>query len=55
MFTSDVGGVVTERPIQVVEIAQNLVTNGPPDRLRTFYAFLKQQRIKLAVSIGMLT
>jgi hypothetical protein len=34
---------------------QNLVTNGPPDKLKQFFAELKANNIKLAVSIGMLT
>ena len=55
MFAPDAEWAVTERHVQVVEIAQNLATNGPPDKLKTFYAFLRQQHIKLAVSIGMLT
>ncbi|MEW6437413.1 MAG: hypothetical protein AB1508_09650 [Pseudomonadota bacterium] len=38
-----------------VSIAQNLVTNGPPDKLRAFYAFLKQKHLKLAIGIGLLT
>ncbi len=41
--------------VQVFEIAQNLVTNGPPDKLRELYSYLKQNHIALAVSIGMLT
>jgi len=41
--------------VEGISIAQNLVTNGPPDKLRSFYAFLKQNHLKLAVSIGMLT
>ena len=41
--------------VKVFSIAQNLVTNGPPDRLRALFAFLKQNHIALAISIGMLT
>ena len=41
--------------IDVFEIQQNLVTNGPPEQLRTLYAYLKENHIKLAVGIGMLT
>jgi hypothetical protein len=55
MFQPGADWAVTQSHVQVVEIAQNLVTNGPPDKLRAFYAFLKQAHIKLAVSIGMLT
>lgn len=41
--------------VNVFEISQNLVTNGPPDKLRELYAFLKENHIALAVGIGMLT
>jgi hypothetical protein len=41
--------------VQVFEIAQNLVTNGPPAQLKQLYSYLKQNHIALAVSIGMLT
>ncbi len=41
--------------IGVLEISQNLVTNGPPDKLREFYTFLKENHISLAIGIGMLT
>jgi len=45
----------TEHHVSVVGIAQNLVTNGPPDKLKVLYAFLKANHIKLAAGIGMLT
>src|SRR4029077_18631778 len=32
-----------KRHVAVFSIDQNLVTNGPPDKLRQFYAFLKEQ------------
>lgn len=41
--------------LAVFGIAQNLVTNGPPDKLRAFFAFLKENHIALAIGIGMLT
>jgi hypothetical protein len=41
--------------VKVFEIAQNLVTNGPPEQLRQLYSYLKQNHIALAVGIGMLT
>jgi hypothetical protein len=44
-----------KRHVAVFRIDQNLVTNGPPDKLRQFYAFLKENHIALAIGIGMLT
>jgi hypothetical protein len=41
--------------VAVFSIDQNLVTNGPPDKLRKFYAYLKENHIALAIGIGMLT
>ncbi|MBV8651793.1 MAG: hypothetical protein JO255_10030, partial [Alphaproteobacteria bacterium] len=41
--------------VAVFGIDQNLVTNGPPDKLRRFYAGLKENHIALAIGIGMLT
>jgi hypothetical protein len=34
---------------------QNLVTNGPPEKLRKVFANLKESHIALAIGIGMLT
>jgi hypothetical protein len=44
-----------KRHVAVFSIDQNLVTNGPPDKLRKFYAYLKENHIALAIGIGMLT
>ncbi|MBV8635707.1 MAG: hypothetical protein JO002_14530, partial [Burkholderiaceae bacterium] len=44
-----------KRHVNVFEISQNLVTNGPPDKLRQLYAYLKENHIALAIGIGMLT
>lgn len=55
MFQPGADWAQAEHHVSVVEIAQNLVTNGPPDKLKAFYAFLKTNHIKLAVGIGMLT
>jgi hypothetical protein len=38
-----------KRHVAVFSIDQNLVTNGPPDKLRQFYAFLKENHIALAI------
>lgn len=43
------------RHVAVFSIDQNLVTNGPPDKLRKFFAYLKENYIALAIGIGMLT
>jgi hypothetical protein len=44
-----------KRHVTVFNIDKNLVTNGPPDKLRKFYAYLRENHIKLAIGIGMLT
>jgi hypothetical protein len=44
-----------KRHVTVFSIDQNLVTNGPPDKLRKLYAYLKENHIALAIGIGMLT
>lgn len=44
-----------KRHVAVFSIDQNLVTNGPPDKLRTFFAYLRENHIALAIGIGMLT
>ncbi|MBB5341382.1 hypothetical protein [Tunturiibacter gelidoferens] len=55
MFQPGADWAQAEHHVRVVGIAQNLVTNGPADKLKVFYAFLKANHIKLAVGIGMLT
>lgn len=55
MFQPGADWAQAEHHVRVVGIAQNLVTNGPTDKLKSFYAFLKANHIKLAVGIGMLT
>src|SRR5579871_2573487 len=55
MFQPGADWASAKSHVRVVSIAQNLVTNGPPDKLKSFYAYLKQNNIKLEISIGMLT
>ncbi|MBV8749934.1 MAG: hypothetical protein JO103_09490 [Candidatus Eremiobacteraeota bacterium] len=55
MFQPGADWATAKRHLTGIGIAQNLVTNGPADKLRAFYAFLKQEHLKLAVGIGMLT
>ncbi|SFH64278.1 hypothetical protein [Bradyrhizobium sp. Gha] len=55
MFVPDAPWQSAKQHVAVFSIDQNLVTNGPPDKLRQFYAFLKQNHIALAIGIGMLT
>ena len=39
MFRPGADWTAARSHVRVVSIAQNLVTNGPPDQLRMFYAF----------------
>ena len=55
MFQPNAPWQSARRHVAVFSIDQNLVTNGPPDKLRTFYAYLKDNHIALAIGIGMLT
>lgn len=55
MFQPEAAWTAARSRVRVVSIAQNLVTNGPADQLKIFYAFLRQNHIKLAIGIGMLT
>ena len=55
MFQPGANWSVAKNHVQVISIAQNLVTNGPSDRLKVFFSYLKQNHIKLAIGIGMLT
>ena len=55
MFQPGAAWAQAAHHVRVVSIAQNLVTNGPADKLKVFYAFLKANHIKLAIGIGMLT
>jgi hypothetical protein len=55
MFAPNAPWQSAKQHVAVFSIDQNLVTNGPPDKLREFYAFLKENHIALAIGIGMLT
>ncbi|TYL98020.1 hypothetical protein FXB40_05925 [Bradyrhizobium rifense] len=55
MFAPNAPWQSAKQHVAVFSIDQNLVTNGPPDKLRQFYAFLKENQIALAIGIGMLT
>jgi hypothetical protein len=55
LFEPNAPWQIAERHVAVFSIDQNLVTNGPPDKLRKFYAYLKENHIALAIGIGMLT
>ncbi len=55
MFKADAPWENAKSHVTVLEISQNLVTNGPPDKLRSLFAYLKQNHIDLAIGIGMLT
>ena len=55
MFAPNAPWQSAKRHVAVFGIDQNLVTNGPADKLRQFYAYLKENHIALAIGIGMLT
>ena len=55
MFEPGAPWPMAKRHVAVFEIDQNLVTNGPPDKLRRLFAELKADHIALAIGIGMLT
>src|SRR5258708_28580609 len=55
MFEPNAPWQIAKRHVAVFGIDQNLVTNGPPDKLRKLYAYLKENHIALAIGIGMLT
>lgn len=55
LFEPNAPWPAARRHVAVFSIDQNLVTNGPPDKLRRFYALLKENHIALGIGIGMLT
>jgi hypothetical protein len=55
MFEPNAPWPAARKRVAVFGIDQNLVTNGPEDKLRKFYADLKANHIALAIGIGMLT
>lgn len=55
MFEPNAPWQSAKRRVAVFGIDQNLVSNGPPDKLRQFFASLREDHIALAVGIGMLT
>lgn len=55
MFETDAPWPIARSHVAVFGIDQNLVTNGPPDKLRRLFAYLKQNHIALSIGIGMLT
>jgi hypothetical protein len=55
MFAPNAPWQSAKRHVVVFSIDQNLVTNGPADKLRQFYAYLKANHIALAIGVGMLT
>ncbi len=55
MFAPNAPWQSAKRHVAVFSIDQNLVTNGPANELRQFYAYLKENHIALAIGIGMLT
>jgi hypothetical protein len=55
MFEPNAPWQSAKRRVAVFGIDQNLVTNGPPDKLRAFFASLRENHIALSIGIGMLT
>ena len=55
LFEPNAPWPIAKSHVAVFGIDQNLVSNGPPDKLRRFFAQLKENHIRLAIGIGMLT